>query len=266
MSTNIHNANAKSKVRSKFYQKPKTQRDDVGPVPDLSITGMKVAAKANVKDTTNLTSRRFDYDKKIKDTINTNYDHEIKTKEDELKKLQEDIQNLNKLVKQTDLALINQPSMEIVEEEAEQTFEFEIVDANSIEGDKSILIVDKSREFELSSDEEDEFDQVNQRDSYTNSKHKKSKLRFDSGSHNKHNSEMTTADKSRVDFHAITNNSEHLKLHMNSTLGNLSDNSIHMKTSNSICDLDDKSKSNSNQGKKDNKLDTQQVNRMIQDF
>jgi len=54
---------------------------------------------------------------------------------------------------------------------------------------------------------------------------------------------------------------------MNSTLGNLTDNSINMKTSNSICELDNKSKSNNGkEGKKDNKLDTQQVNRMIQDF
>lgn len=71
-STNIHNANAKSKIRGKFYQKPKTQRDDVGPVPDLSITGMKLAARSNERDTTNQTSRRFDYDKKIKETININ--------------------------------------------------------------------------------------------------------------------------------------------------------------------------------------------------
>jgi len=66
--------------------------------------------------------------------------------------------------------------MEIVEEEAEQTFEFDIIEAKSVEGDKSLLN-DKSREFDLSSDDEDEFDQVNQRDSYTNSKHKQSKLR-----------------------------------------------------------------------------------------
>lgn len=69
--TNIHNANAKSKIRGKFYQKPKTQRDDVGPVPDLSINGIKVAAKSN-SDSTNITSKRFDYDKKIKEAINTN--------------------------------------------------------------------------------------------------------------------------------------------------------------------------------------------------
>jgi len=67
--------------------------------------------------------------------------------------------------------------MEIVEEEAEQTFEFDIIEAKSVEGDKSILLNDKSREFDLSSDDEDVFDQVNQRDSYTNSKHKQSKLR-----------------------------------------------------------------------------------------
>lgn len=122
--------------------------------------------------------------------------------------------NLNKLVKQTDLALINQPSMEIVEEEAEQTFEFDIVDAKSMEGDKSILLNDKSREFDLSSDDEDEFDQVNQRDSISKSKLKNSRLRLNhdsnSASNYKHNSELTTADKSR-DYNAITDNSENLK-------------------------------------------------------
>jgi len=178
--------------------------------------------------------------------------------------------NLNKLVKQTDLALINQPSMEIVEEEAEQTFEFDIVDAKSMEGDKSILLNDKSREFDLSSDDEDEFDQVNQRDSISKSKLKNSRLRLNHGensaSNYKHNSELTTADKSR-DYNAITDNSENLKYHMNATLGELAEKSINMKTSNSICELEDKSKNNtSKDSKRDNKLDTQQVNRMIQDF
>lgn len=41
-------------------------------MPDLSITGMKLAAKSTERETTNQTSRRFDYDKKIKETINTN--------------------------------------------------------------------------------------------------------------------------------------------------------------------------------------------------
>jgi hypothetical protein len=85
----------------------------------------------------------------------------------ELQKLQEDILKLNQQVKQTDLALVNQPSMDVVEED------------ESEEQEKSILIIDKSREFELSSseEEEDEFDQVNQRDSYTITKNKKSKLK-----------------------------------------------------------------------------------------
>jgi hypothetical protein len=86
----------------------------------------------------------------------------------ELQKLQEDILKLNQQVKQTDLALVNQPSMDVVEED------------ESEEQEKSILIIDKSREFELSSseeEEEDEFDQVNQRDLYTITKNKKSKLK-----------------------------------------------------------------------------------------
>jgi len=95
---------------------------------------------------------------------------EIKNKEAELKTLEEDILNLNQMVKQTDLALINQPSMEIVDEEAEQTLEFSVME------DKSIFINNKSREFELSeSSSGDEFDQVNQRDTCTDSKQKKSK-------------------------------------------------------------------------------------------
>lgn len=70
-STSIHNANAKSKVRGKFYQKPKTQREVIGPIPDLSIAGVKLESKnSNPKD--NLTSKRFEYDKKIKETINNN--------------------------------------------------------------------------------------------------------------------------------------------------------------------------------------------------
>lgn len=52
---------------------------------------------------------------------------------------------------------------------------------------------------------------------------------------------------------------------MNSTLGELNNKSINMKTSNSISESEDKSKNIGN-GKRDNKLDTQQVNRMIQDF
>jgi len=84
----------------------------------------------------------------------------------ELQKLQEDILKLNQQVKQTDLALVNQPSMDVVEED------------DAEEQEKSILIIDKSREFELSSsEEEDEFDQVNQRDSYTITKNKKSKFK-----------------------------------------------------------------------------------------
>lgn len=82
-------------------------------------------------------------------------------KELELQKLQDDILKLNQQVKQTDLALVNQPSMEIVEEEEGD----EVMNNSHLIDDKSILVINKSREFELSSSEEDEFDQVNQRDS-----------------------------------------------------------------------------------------------------
>jgi hypothetical protein len=82
-------------------------------------------------------------------------------KEMELQKLQDDILKLNQQVKQTDLALVNQPSMEIVEEEEGD----EVMNNSHLIDDKSILVINKSREFDLSSSEEDEFDQVNQRDS-----------------------------------------------------------------------------------------------------
>lgn len=134
----------------------------------LQYQASKLITK-KVKKKKKLARRKADLNrtKKIKEVLSTNYDIELKNKELELQKLQEDILKLNQQVKQTDLALVNQPSMDVVEED------------ESEEQEKSILIIDKSREFELSSseEEEDEFDQVNQRDSYTITKNKKSKLK-----------------------------------------------------------------------------------------
>jgi len=93
--------------------------------------------------------------------------------------MQDNILNLNKLVKQIDLSLINQPSMEIVEEESEQSFESNILDEKSMYSFKSILMNDNSREFDLSTEEDDEFDQVNQRDPIENSKINKILMRQD---------------------------------------------------------------------------------------
>lgn len=135
----------------------------------------------------------------------------------ELQKLQDDINKLNQQVKQTDLALVNQPSMEIVEEE--EPDDTDILNHSHLIDEKSILIINKSREFELSSSgDEDEFDQVNQRDSYTITKNKSKKdtqCGHSSYNYSQRDSSETTADKSKDKKDRDSNsNSDCLLLHI----------------------------------------------------